>query len=411
MTIRIQLLPYGPSDSCVELRNALREAITAGNLDARVTLLRHRDSTYTPRNSDVVVNYGNRHYPQSFYGNATVLNSLEALNRAANKLTALNVMSQAGVSTIEYTTDRSAAQGWIEAGDTVYARGTLNGHSGEGITVHQRNQEDVSIGRVPAAPLYTKGITTQRREWRVHVFKGVITYVQKKIRRNGYREDASYREDVRNHHTGWVYSNQFNDAPSAAVLRAAFDAVAALGLDFGAVDVISRQDQAWVLEVNTAPGLTGTTLETYQHNVVEFAKHVVTDSVPNYRQAYEVPAPIVRTPVAEAEAEADDESFAIPTATAAPAVAAMPQTQVEVSGLNIDTVTTQQLRNAERGFYLANINSEANGDLAAYNVVIYISDGRAFRHGWNLPLSAGTISGLRRIESFTTTGHQTVAAY
>ena len=408
MTIRIQLLPYGPSDSCVELRNALREAITSGNLDARVTLLRHRESSYTPRSSDVVVNYGNRHYPQSFYGNATVLNSLDALNRAANKLTALNVLSQAGVPTVEYTTDRNAAQVWVDGNETVYARGTLNGHSGEGITVHSSGNTPA----VPAAPLYTKGITTQRREWRVHVFKGVITYVQKKIRRNGYREDPSYREDVRNHHTGWIYSNQFADTPSAAVLRSAFNSVAALGLDFGAVDIISRQDQAWVLEVNTAPGLSGTTLETYQHNVVEFAKHVVTGSVPAYRQAYETPAPIVRATAAVEEAS--DENFAIPAETPPapqPEVAAMPQTQVETSGLNIDTVTTNQLRNAARGFYLANINSEANGDLSARNVVIYISDGRAFRHGWNLPLSAGTISGLRRIESFTIENNHTVPAY
>ncbi|MNY81884.1 hypothetical protein D3C86_2236870 [compost metagenome] len=42
-------------------------------------------------------------------------------------------------------------------------------------------------------------------------------------------------------------------------------AVNALGLDFGAADVIwnDHRKQAFVLEVNTAPGLTGTTLEKY----------------------------------------------------------------------------------------------------------------------------------------------------
>ncbi|MNY63636.1 hypothetical protein D3C86_2006230 [compost metagenome] len=42
-------------------------------------------------------------------------------------------------------------------------------------------------------------------------------------------------------------------------------AVNAIGLTFGAVDVIWNEyrHQAYVLEVNTAPGLTGTTLEKY----------------------------------------------------------------------------------------------------------------------------------------------------
>ena len=38
-----------------------------------------------------------------------------------------------------------------------------------------------------------------------------------------------------------------------------------IGLDFGAVDVIynGHSNRAYVLEINTAPGLTGTTLDNY----------------------------------------------------------------------------------------------------------------------------------------------------
>jgi glutathione synthase/RimK-type ligase-like ATP-grasp enzyme len=40
--------------------------------------------------------------------------------------------------------------------------------------------------------------------------------------------------------------------------------VSALGLDFGAVDVIENKKGSWILEVNTAPGLEGQTLEVYR---------------------------------------------------------------------------------------------------------------------------------------------------
>jgi D-alanine-D-alanine ligase-like ATP-grasp enzyme len=56
-----------------------------------------------------------------------------------------------------------------------------------------------------------------------------------------------------------------NFSPVDIVDNAALGAVSALGLDFGAVDVkCNRQGtRAAVLEVNTAPGLQGTTLRKY----------------------------------------------------------------------------------------------------------------------------------------------------
>ena len=49
----------------------------------------------------------------------------------------------------------------------------------------------------------------------------------------------------------------------------AIDSVAALRLDFGAVDIIwnKRHDRYYTLEVNTAPGLEGTTLERYSNAI------------------------------------------------------------------------------------------------------------------------------------------------
>ena len=55
--------------------------------------------------------------------------------------------------------------------------------------------------------------------------------------------------------------------------NAAIKAVEALDLDFGAVDIIeTRQGEIFVLEVNTAPGLEGKTVESYGNAILNFIK-------------------------------------------------------------------------------------------------------------------------------------------
>lgn len=391
MTTRIRVLPYGPSDSVRELTSAINTKIQELRLNANVMSLVSEGSRYRSRVGDIVVNYGNRRYNDSFFGGATVLNSVVALNRAANKVAAFNALRLAEVKTVEYTTDRELALNWNQ-NEIVYERGTLTGHSGEGITVRLPREG------IADAPLYTKGIQGPRREWRVHVFEGVITYVQKKIRRNGYRDLSTYREDVRNHHTGWVYSSNFQDAPPDQVLIQAHKAVSALGLNFGAVDLISKNTNAWVLEVNTAPGLTGTTLETYTHNIVEFVKSF-SGVEPDYRVAYELPVEEVE----ETFSPAGDEDYALSVESSEPVVEEpsepVPETmQVEEQGLEINPVTRRNLR---RGYYIANIKHPENGSTVASNVIVFFCGRNFYRSGWNAPISDRQLGRVLQINSLT----------
>lgn len=391
MTTRIRVLPYGPSDSVRELTSAINTKIQELRLNANVMSLVSEGSRYRSRVGDIVVNYGNRRYNDAFFGGATVLNSVVALNRAANKIAAFNALRLAEVKTVEYTTDRELALNW-NRNEIVYERATLTGHSGEGITVRLPTEG------VADAPLYTKGIQGPRREWRVHVFEGVITYVQKKIRRNGYRELESYREDIRNHHTGWVYSNSFTEAPPDQVLIQAHKAVSALGLNFGAVDLISKGTNAWVLEVNTAPGLTGTTLETYTHNIVEFVKSF-SGVEPDYRVAYELPVEEVE----ETFSPAGDEDYAL-SAESSESVAEessepVPETmQVEEQGLVITPITRRNLR---RGYYITNIKHPENGSTVASNVIVFFCGRNFYRSGWNAPISDRQLGRVLQINSIT----------
>lgn len=391
MTTRIRVLPYGPSDSVRELTSAINTKIQELRLNANVMSLVSEGSRYRSRVGDIVVNYGNRRYNDAFFGGATVLNSVVALNRAANKVAAFNALRLAEVKTVEYTVDREVAQNW-NRNEIVYERGTLTGHSGEGITVRLAREG------VADAPLYTKGIQGPRREWRVHVFEGVITYVQKKIRRNGYRDLSTYREDIRNHHTGWVYSNAFTDAPPDQVLIQAHKAVSALGLNFGAVDLISKNTNAWVLEVNTAPGLTGTTLETYTHNIVEFVKSF-SGVEPDYRVAYELPVEEVE----ETFSPAGDEDYALSVESSEPVAEEssepVPETmQVEEQGLEITPITRRNLR---RGYYIANIKHPENGSTVASNVIVFFCGRNFYRSGWNAPISDRQLGRVLQINSLT----------
>ena len=115
-----------------------------------------------------------------------------------------------------------------------------------------------SIEELVAAPLYTQGIEKDK-EYRVHVFKGQVIDYQQKKQRIGVESDST----IRNHSTGWVYTRISVVLPEG-VKEQAIKAVDALGLDFGAVDICTDlEGTPFVLEVNTAPGLEGTTLEKY----------------------------------------------------------------------------------------------------------------------------------------------------
>jgi len=412
---RIAILPYGPSDSCTALRDALIAQFEGDNTTSVRKLRSDNSSTFRGRAGDIIINYGNRSAPEERFGNAFVLNSQGALRNAANKLNALNTMRNNNVSTVPFTVNSEEARIWAASGSVVYARTTLNGHSGEGIVVVNAN----NIDAMPEAPLYTKGITGRRREWRVHVFDGVITHVQVKRRRNGYAEDPNYRDDVRNHQTGWIYATE-NINPSQAVLRNAVNAVACMGLDFGAVDIISLGDEAWVLEVNTAPGLQAETTMTAFVNALTAKIHNI-----RFRGAPQM----VITPAFQLEPEVQEEDAFTPEEIAAeeddlagsydpeaaaffnagafgtdrPAAMSAPQVQMTAEG----TLPEAETRNVPDGYYLANIQ-RMDDRSTAMNVIVWVSSGLVYRHGWNSPIRLSQVRGLRAITSVVS-GNETVA--
>jgi glutathione synthase/RimK-type ligase-like ATP-grasp enzyme len=188
--------------------------------------------------------------------NAAIINKPAAVKKATNKLEAFKAM-QGTTSVPSWTESREEALQWLVDGCIVVVRHKLSGHSGEGIEIVEKGAE------LPDAPLYTKYIP-KKNEYRIHVNNGVAFFVQKKVRNKGI-EDEKINWQVRNHVNGFVFSHVNVAAPECAQ-QEAIKAVAALGLDFGAVDIIQHAVKGggwYVLEVNTACGLSGKTVDKY----------------------------------------------------------------------------------------------------------------------------------------------------
>jgi len=226
--------------------------------------------TYEPRRSDVIINWGNTRNSNYIPSNLD-LNKHEAVAIAANKLKTFETLSAAGFAHIpSYCTSQYEASNMLYIAtnggenlgkESIYCRTSLTGHSGSGIVIAKNTYEFVE------APLYTLG-TKHKYEFRVHVFKGEVIDVQQKKRRNDY---TGPNTGIRNHSNGYIYARSNINVPPL-LLSSSIQAVALLGLDFGAVDVGYREhdSRVFVFEVNTAPGLVGTTLDKYVNTFKEY---------------------------------------------------------------------------------------------------------------------------------------------
>lgn len=249
-------------------------------LAERLGSLRIRpDGRYRYRPGHAIVNWGNSTFPNWGTDEALLhtLNNPLAVRGAANKLLCLQTLYSAEIPTVPFTTNEDFAnQNW----DRYYARYKLTGHSGEGIFITDVLKNCNSpwytylMGALPPtrtthAPLYTKAIENHG-EYRVHVFRGEIIDYRKKSRS---REDtpSEAQNAIRTLGNGWVY-RMGHLRRLERIERLAIDSVEALGLDFGAVDIIKDENgRCLVLEVNCAPGPGPTTLDNYVNAIERYA--------------------------------------------------------------------------------------------------------------------------------------------
>jgi hypothetical protein len=315
--MKAAIYPYKPgSESCKAL---------AEGLD--LIRIAHKDSKYKGSKDKLVINWGASKVPEEV-SKSLLLNLPQAVQQASNKALAFRRMNEGrrqtravyaaggnhelsivhdifkGVAddfvgefahprygkviikepapneleycrTPEYTTDFNTARHWLAAGFTVVERHVLNGHSGEGI----RLVEPEAGEEIQKAPLYVKYIP-KKQEYRIHVCGGIAVDIQRKARRKDVADDA-INWKIRNHGNGFVFARNEDGQVPIDVLDQSVRAIKSLGLAFGAVDVIfnDKLQQAFVLEVNTAPGLQGETLNGYVGRFKDYLSGAI--AIPN----------------------------------------------------------------------------------------------------------------------------------
>jgi glutathione synthase/RimK-type ligase-like ATP-grasp enzyme len=178
---------------------------------------------------------------QRDYGN--MINKPEAVARAVNKRIALQLLMDAGIKTplISHT----EALELITEGKRVVGRPDNHSKGRRFYIASTANGVDRAVRH--GATHFLEYIDNAL-EFRVHIVNGCSIKLSQKIAQN--------ETDRLNHRFGTVFEYPHDFTHKKTLRRIAKESIEALGLDFGAVDLLYRGDEFYVLEVNTAPCLT-----------------------------------------------------------------------------------------------------------------------------------------------------------
>lgn len=197
------------------------------------------------------------------------LNSLSAVLRTANKLTMLQCLLAGGVTIPDFSSDLSVIDEFKDREGNVYIRNKLG-------VVRYANDFNVD------SDLYfTRPIRFKRREYRVHVFNGKVLGAYEKVPlslaegqpRNAETLPKLFKSDTcRFVRCDLVIDeNGLNPRVNAVAQQMCIQAVDALGLVFGGVDLVrNKHGDFTIVEVNSAPGLNGLNVERWVQAITEY---------------------------------------------------------------------------------------------------------------------------------------------
>ena len=163
------------------------------------------------------------------------------------------------IPALPFTTCQEEAKSWILDGETVVARCLTMSSEGRGIVVLEQESPWV------VAPIYTRYLK-KKREYRVHIYGDAVVSVLEKRRKKGTTGDTK----IRNTANGYVFCRE-NVTEPEGIRELALKASKVTSSDFKGVDIgyNEKLNQLFVIEVNSAPGMQGTTINDYVEAIVK----------------------------------------------------------------------------------------------------------------------------------------------
>lgn len=179
---------------------------------------------------------------------------------STDKITQYKWFEEHGVPALVFTESQGVAKKWVAEGLTVVGRAFTNSQCGKGIKLLEPGQI------VPELPVYTV-YKKKKREFRVNVFRGKLVRVTEKKLKNGWEKGPS---KIRNLENGYVFCNVDLSECPAGLVELAVKASAVVKSDFAGVDIgyNEKSKELFVIEVNSAPGIEGTTVQEYVNVIV-----------------------------------------------------------------------------------------------------------------------------------------------
>jgi hypothetical protein len=222
----------------------------------------------------VIINWGISNLGINENFNGIIINHPDAIRTASNKLKTFTKISEnAELSRYLplYTTYRNKLPTEFSDKEKWVCRTILTGSSGKGIIIAESANELVD------APLYVKYFP-KKYELRVHVINNKVVLLQQKRKLTESsrveRGISSTNKYIRNLDNGYIYSTDIcenillNDYFLNEVRNFSIALLSHIGLDFGAIDIIISKRFDWkFLEINTAPGLQGNSINVYSTEI------------------------------------------------------------------------------------------------------------------------------------------------
>lgn len=197
-----------------------------------------------------IIRYGSSRY---FGFNNPQINNIESIMSASNKYLSLGILNQTGITVPKiYVTSCMDSMKY-----PVLAR--KNYHK-QGRDIILCNNEEEAFSALQSNRDYFVEFVEARAEYRLHCVNNEIVKIFRKV-----KEDAIPDDFIRCVRNGWGFYRVDTEQDWLQPMKTkAIESLKALGLYFGAVDMIHSIDRRFVvLEVNSAPALNTDTLNIY----------------------------------------------------------------------------------------------------------------------------------------------------